>query len=210
MTEIWKDVVGYEGRYQVSNLGRLRSCDIVLTKKDGKNELRKGKVLLLQKNCHGYYMHLMSDGSDIRKLIPIHRIVAEAFIPNPENKPCIDHINTVRTDNRVENLRWCNMSENMLNPITRERMRNCRPDFKHTDDTKKLIGDLQRGVKKSQKAHESAIRRGHNIIYTDPNGDVIEFEGVSFAAEYLGICKSSVLRICSGLRKNSKYNLKFK
>ncbi len=119
--EVWKDVVGYEDRYQVSNMGRLRSKDIVLHKSDGKTELRRGKVLSLNKNTNGYYTHLMSNGVNfVRKNIPIHRLVAMAFIPSPLNKPNIDHINTIRTDNRVENLRWCTQSENNRNPITKK------------------------------------------------------------------------------------------
>ena len=104
--EIWKDVVGYEDRYQVSNIGRVRSKDLLLHKSDGKTELRKGRIVKFELSKSGYWQYLFSNGTiEKRKLMRIHRVVAMAFIPNPENKPCIDHINTIRTDNRTENLR---------------------------------------------------------------------------------------------------------
>lgn len=61
-----------------------------------------------------------------KKYISIHRLVAENFIPNPQNKPCIDHINTIKTDNRVDNLRWVTHKENMLNPITYDRINEAK------------------------------------------------------------------------------------
>lgn len=61
-----------------------------------------------------------------RKYVQAHRLVAKTFIPNPENKPCIDHINTIRDDNRVQNLRWCTPQENILNPITYKRINDVK------------------------------------------------------------------------------------
>ena len=60
------------------------------------------------------------------KFILVHRLVAETFIPNPEGKLCIDHINTIKTDNRIQNLRWCSHQENMLNPLTYERVNEAK------------------------------------------------------------------------------------
>lgn len=110
--EEWRDVIGYEGKYQVSNLGNVRSLSY----------MRTGRIknLALHINKHGYvYVALLKDGK--HKTCLVHRLVALAFIPNPDGKPCIDHINTIRNDNRVENLRWCTISENMRNPISYER-----------------------------------------------------------------------------------------
>ena len=107
--EIWKDIKGYEGIYQVSNLGRIKSL------KYGKEVIMKPKP-----NTHGY-IRVSITMHNKKKSIAVHRLVAETFIPNPDNKPCIDHINTNRADNRVENLRWVTYSENSYNPITNKR-----------------------------------------------------------------------------------------
>lgn len=110
--EIWKPVRGYEERYEVSNLGNVRNKETL-------------NVLKPQTNRYGYLqVNLYVCGHSTRKMKTVHRLVAEAFIPNPENKPFIDHINTIRTDDRVENLRWVTAKENNLNPITLEKYRH--------------------------------------------------------------------------------------
>ena len=75
----------------------------------------------------------------------IHRAVAELFIPNPENKPCVDHINTDRSDNRVENLRWVTYKENNSNPLTRNHVSKARKGKKHTEETKQKIAESLKG-----------------------------------------------------------------
>ena len=116
--EIWKDIPGYAGLYQISNAGRIRAY----SKMRGPVLLRP-KILKSRVNKHGYLQKTLVNENG-RKTWDIHRLVALTFIPNPENKPCIDHINTNRTDNRVENLRWVTYSENALNPITNAKHRN--------------------------------------------------------------------------------------
>lgn len=120
MNEIWKEIEGYEGLYEVSNMGRVRSLDRSVIHR-GKQMVLKGRVLKPGTNKEGYhFVILCKEGK--KKLTRVHRLVAEAFIQNLDNKPCIDHINTERTDNRVENLKWCTYSENNLNPITLEKV----------------------------------------------------------------------------------------
>ena len=116
MNEIWKDIDGYNGIYQVSNLGRIKS---VARFRKGKNNSLvplPEKIMKIQDRGRGYLYVNFGMGCKHRKYI--HRLVAEHFIPNPENKPEIDHINTDRTDNRVENLRWVTHKENMNNSLT--------------------------------------------------------------------------------------------
>lgn len=119
LVEEWKDIKGYEGKYQVSNLGRVRSLDREYNN-HGTMVPIKGKVLSFN-NCRGYSLVTLCKDSKCYKA-KVHRLVAEAFIPNPDNKPCIDHINIDRADNRVENLRWCTGEENMNNPITKSKI----------------------------------------------------------------------------------------
>lgn len=114
--EIWKDIEGFEGKYQISSMGRVKSLNFKLTGKE--------QIMSLKVNKYGYKQILLYKDKKYKTFL-IHRLVAQAFIPNPENKPEIDHINTNKTDNRVENLRWATSKENKNNPITIEKYKNC-------------------------------------------------------------------------------------
>ena len=112
--EIWKEIVE-NPNYLVSNKGNVKS-------------LITNKILKPKKDKGYLRVHLRVPNN---KHFSVHRLVAQAFIPNPENKPCIDHINTDRTDNRVENLRWVTHKENCNNPITIENMREANTGIKN-------------------------------------------------------------------------------
>lgn len=118
-TEIWKDVVGYEGLYQVSNLGNVRSVDHVVQIKRGEQEfkaLHKGKQLTPLIRQHGYLgVQLYGRGGHATRNLrtcSIHRLVAEAFIPNPNGYEEVNHLDETRTNNCVDNLEWCNHVQN--------------------------------------------------------------------------------------------------
>lgn len=108
--EIWKDIKGYEGLYQVSNQGRIKSTPRFV---DTVMNCRHYKSVLLTPthNDSGYYVVNLSKNGVV-KTHRIHILVAETFLENKENKPCVDHINGIRDDNRIENLRWCTYKEN--------------------------------------------------------------------------------------------------
>lgn len=119
--EVWKDIEGYEGLYQVSNMGRVRSLErIVKHSIKGKLSRRRGKIkdAYLDKKSGYKQVRLCKEGK--AKTLNIHRLVAKAFLPNPENKKEVDHINTISTDNRVYNLKWATRTENNNNELTRK------------------------------------------------------------------------------------------
>lgn len=115
MLEVWKDIPEYENLYQVSNLGRVRSLDRTVYNNGGE-ELRKGTILKggkTSRNSKYHYVGLSKDGKVTNKYV--HRLVAEAFIPNPENKPTVDHVNRDTSNNTLVNLRWATYDEQVTN-----------------------------------------------------------------------------------------------
>jgi hypothetical protein len=110
--EIWRNILGYETFYQISNLGMVRSFDREVNCIYGSKAIKKSKILNLFTR-KGYLLVGLDDGIK-QKQYSVHRLVAIAFIPNPENKRCVNHKNSIRSDNRVENLEWATHSENNL------------------------------------------------------------------------------------------------
>ena len=122
--EIWSPVKNYEGYYQVSSYGRVRSADRVIIDSDGVKRLLKGKILKPAKNNNGYFLCGLCKNGQM-KYVLIHRLVAEAFIPNPSNLPEVNHKDENKTNNSVflkkdgsvdlgkSNLEWCTRSYNI-------------------------------------------------------------------------------------------------
>jgi hypothetical protein len=119
--EIWKDIKGYEGLYQVSNLGRVKSLERTVSKKDGSMQHRKERILKLVTRPNGYLQVNLCNGSG-KKAFKVHRLVCVAFHENPENKPCVNHIDENKTNNTASNLEWCTVKENINHGTHNARM----------------------------------------------------------------------------------------
>ena len=183
--EIWKPVVGYEGLYECSNLGNVRSLNYRHTNTIKNLSLSLNKdgyvQVKLWKNCKG-------------KVLAVHRLVAEAFVPNPNNRPQIDHINTDKTNNTVwfnedgsvnyekTNLRWVTKKENINNPLT----------IKHLSETK--IGN------ENAKSIYRAV-----LQYTKDGKLIKEWASMNSAARELKINKSGIYSCCNGINRTKSY-----
>jgi hypothetical protein len=108
--EIWKDILGYESLYQVSSFGRVRSVDKMVWG-GRKFYLKKGEIKKLQIGTTGYWSSMLYKNNK-HKIIKVHREVAIAFIPNPDNKPFINHKDLNKLNANITNLEWCTHKEN--------------------------------------------------------------------------------------------------
>ena len=108
MTEIWKDIEGYEGLYQVSNLGRVKSLD---KKRLNSDAIIKGKILKPWDNSHGYLqVKFLKDGT--KKMPKVHRLVAQAFLRSDNERNFVNHIDGNKSNNNIDNLEWVTKREN--------------------------------------------------------------------------------------------------
>ena len=182
--EEWRDIEGYEGLYQVSNMGRVKGLEREYKSNNGKGTeyIGKTKTRILKQGLttDGYPQVALCRNSTC-KYVKVHKLVAKAFIPNIENKPTIDHISTVRHDNRVCNLRYFTFKEQMAeNKITRER---------HS----KIVSEW--GKKNIQKIiHKRKVR----CITT---GKI--FDSIKEASQYYNIDETGISRCCKGRFKTS-------
>ena len=179
--EIWKDIVGYEDLYQISNMGRVKSLERIARN----NHKIKEKILTPNLNKGGYLrVHLRKDNYSYTPLI--HRLVAQAFLPNPNNKPQIDHINTNKTDNRVCNLRWTTASENMKNPITLESSR-----IANSGENNPMFGVIGANNKRSR-----------TVLQFTKDGEFIKkWVCINDIKRELGINVSNIPECCKGKHK---------
>lgn len=123
--EFWKDIEGFNEKYQVSNFGRVRSIDMTVVRKDGATYQQKGRILSQADNGNGY-QHVGLSMRGKQKYFGVHILVAKAFIPNPYNKPEVGHKDETRDNNRADNLEWVTSKENCNMPKRMERLKIAR------------------------------------------------------------------------------------
>lgn len=109
--EIWKDIRNFRDGYQISNLGRVKSLERVITRKNGVKQTIRERVLKTHVSKTGYEFAVIQNGAK-SKHFAVHRLVSLAFIPNPKEKRFVNHLDGVKTNNNVQNLEWCTKSEN--------------------------------------------------------------------------------------------------
>lgn len=178
MKEIWKDVVGYEGLYQVSNLGRVRSL--------GFDKWHKGGLLKPHLDGKGSYLMVGLHKDKNTKHENVHRLVAMAFIPNPNNLPCVNHKDECKQNNTSNNLEWCDYRYNAL-----------------------YGGAQYRNIKNRTK--NNSINRELPILMKDLNGNIIKrFRSCFDAARNLDdipkdVCakRANIRRCCVARQKGA-------
>jgi hypothetical protein len=181
--EVWRDVVGYEGLYQVSNLGRVKSLDRTFTDAEGKTCTRRGKVLKQSLKRDGY-LHVTLYGENARKTCSVHRLVAMAFFDVDANRHYVDHIDGDKTNNNANNLRWCTPSENTNYAIERGTIR------------------LDKFAEAAKKATE---RRGRKWCMTRiMREDGVIYESIAEAAKDLGVKRAAIHNALKGVTKTCK------
>ena len=194
--EVWKSIIGYEGLYEVSNMGRIRSLERDMVCKNGKVRHYKENILKPYKDIYGYFNVYLRKNNK-QRIYRVHRLVAIAFIPNIENKPYIDHINTIKIDNRVENLRWVTPKENSNNELSR----------KHNSEAKKGKNNPMYG-----KCHTEEAKRkmrevsGIKVVQLDKNtNELIKiWNSASEAGREGDFDVSGINLCCKGRRKTHK------
>lgn len=177
--EIWEDIPGYQGLYFASNLGRIKNRKIVMRS---------------NKNNSGYQMiHLSKDKNP--KAYTVHRLIAMTFIPNPDHKPQVDHIDCDKSNNRVENLRWASQKENMRHASASGMLDN---SAKKARKRMVEIGSKY-GFENSQKHLIKA-----KPVSIEDNGVVMKFKSIREAARHFGVTHFTVQRrINSGVYKQA-------
>ena len=162
--EEWRDVVGYEGFYQVSNLGNVKSLDRII-ERNGKLSYLKGKTIKACFSGRGYLTVGLSKNNKV-KLVGVHRLVTQAFIPNPDNLPQVNHKDCVKSNNRVENLEWCSVLYNLT-----------------YDERHIKVGLKERGKKAPNRRKVMVFKNGEWYM---------TFISAKATADFFGVCDSTV------------------
>lgn len=182
MTEIWHDIPGYEGEYQASNLGRIKSISRLIQR--GINPYTSKEVILKQQTDRNGYRFVILH----KKLCLVHRLIGMAFLPNP--KETINHINGNKADNRIENLEWATRSENT----------------RHAYDVLHRKGSLtgRRGTNSpnyGRRGSESKLSKA--IVQMKDGKPIATFESMREAEREIGIHHAQISAACKGERPHA-------
>lgn len=191
MEEIWKDIEGYEGLYQVSDLGNVRSL-----KFSGGN-----KVKLLKQNTNRGYKQVTLRKNGKMKTCKVHRLVAMAFISNPNNYKEVNHKDENPSNNDVSNLEWCTSEYNKNYGTRNERASESKRGKHHSEETKKKISESLKGKYKGKDSpHAKPI-----LMYNKEGNFIKRFECIHDANEYLGKGRycSNITMCLTGRRKTA-------
>ena len=189
MMEIWKDIKDYEGLYQVSNLGRVKNLY------DGRHKKFREKILQQQKTKKSYLVVTLQK-EKVRKQFFVHRLVAQTFLPNPNNLPEVNHKSEIKTQNNVENLEWCNNDYNIHYGTGIIRGSENRKGKTLKEETKKKIGEsLSKAILQINKDTDVIIK---------------EWSSMAEIKRELGYNQSNISKCCNGkLRNNTSYGYKW-
>lgn len=195
--EEWKDIPGYEGRYQISSLGRVKSLPKYKCNKD---IILKGDI-----DKDGYKSVTLCPNNHERKRYRVHRLVAMTFIENKNNYPEVDHINTIRDDNRVENLRWVNRSINQLNELTRKKLSLSKKGIPLTEARKEYQKRVMKGKRHGVKnLLESNNQKMSAVLMLDINENIIMvFSSMKEASLVTNINQRRISDVCNNKRNKA-------
>lgn len=185
MEEVWKDIKDYEGLYQVSNWGRIKSC-ARYKKNHNKLQFIDEKIKSTRRSNSGY-LNIDLYKNNIGKTFKVHRLVAEAFIENENNKPTVNHIDGDKLNNNVNNLEWATYKE-------------------QNEHFYKYLYNAKNGNKESiNNAIKAMIKVTSKKVKCLNNGKI--YNSASEAARQIGVSPSLIMRCCRGESKTAKgYN----
>lgn len=219
--EEWRDIEDYKGLYQISSYGRVKSLERTVWDNRGYYRTVPEKIRKPQNNGRGYlYVALHKDGKSKNYLV--HRLVACAFIPNPQSLPCLNHKDEDKYNNHMDNLEYCSYSYNTnygtRNLRASEKLKGRKPSEetvkkivdkirgrKHSEETKKKMSEKHKGRKHSEEqTRKIAEKHCKAVIATNKvTGQTIEFPSAMEAERQLGINHSSIAQCCKGGRYKS-------
>ena len=195
--EEWRDIPGYVGRYQVSNYGRVKS----LPKYHQKKEI----ILKGDTDKDGYIHVRLCVDEKVRRRHGVHRLVALAFIPNPNGYSEIDHINANPSDNNTGNLRWATRRMNLANPITREKKSRSSKGRKFSEETLRKMSEAKNGSRLSQHVIDILVEKNNVpvIMYDESWNEIACFNSIKSAAIATGVNAKSISAVCMNKRNRA-------